>query len=513
MSPDDFLASYTRLMECVRTRIFAEQNSEYLLELATFYGGIRQQNLDGVYFDNEVEQHVADQVQKDIFLQTSTNMSANQGTVLIASELLDFGGHSRVVRNWLKCFQESKDHSLLITRSVTRAFEDFLKANDHSYHVCRSQGIELVREVIKYCEHAQRIVLHIHPDDIIAATAANLLARAGKVVIFFNHADHIFSYGFTSASVVCEVSSYGISVNRRTGRSSKSCFVGIPIDTGLPDKTNGTNDSPAQPSIVLSSGAPYKYRPAEVSFGDFIDKFIVQWPEVTVVLVGPEGNEPWWANHEERWGDKVRFLGSIPHDQFLNVMATVAVYVDSFPISGGTAFPEALLNGKKVAGIQNPIQGYSPVDELRVKTVDELERTVRDLLAGNTIAIEKIEQVRLKAREAHSLDGFRSRVLAGYEGKCEPCPWQNIVNNDMDWLERTWKANAKLKLDLENIRLFRLPISFMFAFLVKRYALQEPPRYRYVAFAVTCLIVRALPAPVRNFLLNRRGNIVKQTFG
>ena len=57
-------------------------------------------------------------------------------------------------------------------------------------------------------------------------------------------------------------------------------------------------------------------------------------------------------------------------------MGKADVYVDSFPITGGTAFPEALLNGKLVAALKNPFQGYSPVDELGSEMC-ELDRTSR----------------------------------------------------------------------------------------------------------------------------------------
>jgi glycosyltransferase involved in cell wall biosynthesis len=502
---DDFLTSYRGLMEWVRSRVLAETDLEDLLHLAVFYGTLRWNNSDGIYHDDEVEQSVAEKILHDDHFQALVISGPNPGcTVLIASELYDAGGHSRIVRHWLKSFQSERDHRLLVTRTVTKRFEDFLKANGHSYAVCRAQGVELVQEIIQHCGDAQRVVLHIHPNDIASATAARYLARAGKEIIFFNHADHAFSYGISSASVVCEVSSYGITLNRKTKRARRSCYLGIPID----GKAVQTNEPSRRSQIVFTCGFPYKYQPTEVSFSDFIDQLLLRKPDVKVVLVGPTGREPWWANRVERWGDSVRFFGELPHAQYIETMASASVCVDSFPISGGTAFPEALLNGKHVAALQNPIQGYTPADELRVDTVEQLVQRVIDLLAADPTATKAVEDARIKAHEAHSLDRFRDRVLAIYEGKCERCPWEHLVKADTYRLETTWKKSKKVN-GIE-ISFFDLPFSFCLAFLARIYGFTEPPHSKVGAFALNLLILRALPTQLRNRLIRAREGSLKR---
>jgi len=494
-------------MEWLRSRILAETNLDHLLNLASFYGGIRAANFDGIYHDDEIEQHVADTILNDDTFQVPVIAGTNQGTVLIASELYDAGGHSRVVLNWLKSFHEEHNHRLLITRSVTKRFEDSLKANGYSYHLCSTQGIELVTEIIKYCEDAQRIVLHIHPDDIISATAAKYLASAGRDIIFYNHADHIFSYGISSASVVCEVSSYGIALNRRTKRARRSCYLGIPIDISSPKKSDEAHESPRQTQVVLTCGASYKYKPSAIFFGDFIDRLLLQRPDLIIVLVGPTGREAWWGNTVKRWGDSVRFLGELPHDQYAEALASAAVYVDSFPIPGGTAFPEALLNGKQVAGLQNPLQGYTPADELRVDNVEGLARRVMDLLGDDTIAKKDMERTKIEATEAHSLNAFRNRVLAIYAGKCDACPWERLVNVDTYWLETKWKASTEIQA--ESTRIFYLPLSFCLIFLARVCRFHKFPRYKFAAFAINRLILRVLPRSLRNHLIRLRETSLK----
>lgn len=492
MTPDEFLRSYTELVGWMRSRILAATNPDNLLDLASFYGEIRQANFDGIYSDDEVENHVAQNVLAACKFEPSAPKSG-PSTILIASELYDAGGHSRVVRNWLKSFRGDGSHSLLVTRWMTKGFKGFLQENGIPYHTCTGRGTGRVREIVNYCASAQRIVLLIHPDDIVSAVGSRHLGKTGRQIIFYNHADHGFSFGLSYSDVVGEISSYGVALNRRTKRAKKSCYLGIPIDVGT-----RSNPSEERGQVVLTCGASYKYRPATRFFGDFIDKLFIEKPEAIVELVGPTGTEPWWKDRIGRWSNRVRFLGELPHAQYMEAMTRAAVYVDSFPIPGGTALPEALLNGKQVVGLQNPLQGYTPADELRVDTIDGLVERVANLLDADAGAKESIKSSRIKAREAHSLSAFRDRVLALYNGKCEACPWQESVSVDTYSLETEWKADRVI-LGLGGPRIFYVPFSFLVTYLSKIYRLHESPRYKFFAFALSRIILRILPAPLRTY--------------
>jgi len=195
----------------MRSRILAETGPNDLLSMVSFYGELRWSNFDGTYSDDEVEEHVTSRVLKDRRFRSPAVKSG-------------------VVRNWLTSFGEEGGHKLLVTRWLAKRFKNFLDANGIVYRLCCAHGVWLVNEIVGYCASAARVILHIHPDDIASLVAAIILARAGKEVIFYNHADHVFSFGNSSANVVAEVSTYGIALNRRTGRAKKSCYLGILID-------------------------------------------------------------------------------------------------------------------------------------------------------------------------------------------------------------------------------------------------------------------------------------------
>lgn len=488
-------------MQWIRSAIFAENDIDDLLNLACFYGIIRSANFDGVYQDCELEQHVANRVSNHALLKSPQLSEQLNGTVLIASELYDSGGHSRVVLNWMRAFQEEGDHRLIITRKVAKGIEASLA--EFSYHLCARKGIEQVNEILMLCADAQRVVLHIHPDDIVSATAAYLLARSGKTILFYNHADHVFTYGMGSAAAVCEVSSYGIALNRRTQRAKRSCYLGIPIKTagvrGFPEP----NRESQRTKIILSCGSSYKFAPAHLWFGDFIDRVLEKVPDAIVILVGPTGKESWWKSGINNWGDRVRFLGVLPHARYLEVMSTADVYIDSFPITGGTAFPEALMNGKNVAGISNAMQGYTPADELRVNSIEALTDTVSDLLNQRALAITQVEHARLAADAIHSFESFKNRLTAIYRDRCEGCPWEQTVPVDTYWIEKEWSRRKEV-FRLDNTLAFELSPGLFWRLLLQTYKLNKRSRSARAIFATNRVLLRALPRPVRNYLIELR---------
>ena len=472
---------------------FNSKDADTALSFARVYGDLRWMNHDGVYQDDEIETLLEQKVlQSDSYLSPGFS-GQNGGTVLIVSELYSSGGHSAVAINWMKVFCDDSDHKLLITRSMTEKIEESLIKSGITYHLCINQGVRLVNEILCHAENAVRIVLHIHPSDIVSVIASKILMRAGKNIIFYNHADHVFAYGISSVNTVCEVSSYGIALNKRTGRFKNSCYLGIPINFREDQQDTPCSENGAHTTTVLSCGDSNKYAPSDVFFGEFIDCLLLEKPNTAVLLVGPTGEESWWGDHVKRWKGKVRFLGRLDHDKYAAIMKMADVYVDSFPITGGTAFPEALINGKLVVGLQNPIQGYSPADELRVETVEQLTARVIKLLARDPECMHQMEMVRRRAKSNHSIELFKKRVTRIYMNNND-ADKLNDVFVDTFWIEKHWLNNQKINLPFWT-SFYSVPLIYRFEFLLKLMHSLKFLRYKSVAKFIVLLIIN----PVRWF--------------
>jgi len=499
-----FRASYRQLIDWARSRVIAEKSVDHLLAMAEFYGSLRWENFNGIYEDSDLQGIVQRKVLQSRYLRLPDLTRKQGGTVLIASALYESGGHSRVVLNLLKAFKEDAQHRLLITRHVASHYRDDLDKHGIVYQLCASRGIELINEILAYCAAADRIVLHIHPDDIIATTAVTILAASGKPIIFYNHADHVFSFGISSATVVCEVSNYGIELSKRTHRVKEYSYLGIPIDILGTTAASNTPTSKKQSQTVLSGGASYKYVPGKTSFSNLVDNVLERRDDVTFLLVGPTGKEPWWTAVRERWGNRIQFLGGLlTYRQYLDTLASSDVYVDSFPITGGTAFPEALLRKKLVTGLSNPIQGYSPADALRVADVQELSEEVIRLLDRDPASMRKVEQVRESAMAAHSMSSFRERVkniYAGIYDKSAP----SEVSIDTHWLERRWENGKSVSLSYSEDLWFRLPLRYCIGFKFKFSRLFGVEGHEDSLNLMRRIVVKPLPGLVRACLRHIR---------
>ena len=494
-----FRTSYRRIIEWITCRLIAESNVNYVLNIAEFYGRMRWTNFDGVYHDSKIEDIVEMRVLESERLDKPPLSNKRSGVVLIVSTLKSTGGHTRVVLNWMKSYKEEGTHRLLIVREMMDSCRESLDHQRIQYHSCANRGIGLINEVVAFCADAERIVLHIDPDDIVSAIAARILRRSGKQVLFYNHADHVFSFGISSATRVCEISKYGIELNRRTERVREYCYLGIPIEF-LQHQANAASPVEAkQEKTILSGGDSYKYKPGASSFPEFMDKVLRQRNDVSFLLVGPTGHEPWWKEVKECWGERIRFLGGmIPHSDYIEMMHGADVYVDSFPITGGTAFPEALLNGKLVAGLNNPIQGYSPADELRVQDVQALTRTVIELLDRDPVCISRLETIREKTATSHSLAEFRRRVENAYAGVyCKSV--DTNVTVDTYWFERAWERDRIVSLPGESIW-FRLPLRFCVPFMLTYYRTSMRVGHKYKGYLMRRILFKHLPVSLRSWI-------------
>ena len=495
--PNTFRGSFEQIIEWMRHQLITETKVNHLLAIAQFYGIFRMLNFDGVYQDNEIEEIVELRVSQSDQLTLPDMSKTNGGTILIVSHLLDFGGHSRVVLNWLAALREESSHRLLITQMVSDNSRSRLESQEINFHLCVNQGVQLVNEITAYCANAERVVLHIDPTDIAATTAVRILAKASKRIIFYNHADHRFSFGISSAHLVCEVSNYGIQLNRRARRIQDSCYLGIPIVFRAQRTGEEMAVANKAEKTVLSAGDSYKYAPGAAFFGTFIDDLLQQRDDVTFLLVGPTGKEPWWIKAKERWCNRIHFLGQLSHSKYLDVMQNADVYVDSFPITGGTAFPEALLNGKRVAGLHSPLEGYSPVDELRARDVPSLTQQVINLLNGDPASIRTIEEIREKAAAIHSIAEFRERVRNVYSG-CYTRNSETKVDVDTYWLERRWAHNAELYLP-GRIMPATVPLKFCMSFKSQANRLLGPFVSKYRGYILLGIIFRLLPPAAREW--------------
>jgi hypothetical protein len=467
---EPFKESYWSLLQWLRSRILSSADVDEAILLASFYGEIKHANYDGIYFDDAIEDHVLGLMPPEFQTQASSASLDCGDVALLASDLLNYGGHTTIALKWLEARPASLTHKLIVTRTVTDRTREFVQSTGTDIFVCDDYSSAGVRTILRQCTSVKIVVLLVHPDDIVATCAARILQSAGRTVVFYNHADHCFSFGIHSSNIVAELGQFGQAISQRSGRARASCWLGIPVSVQALGDTRPRAQELGHEQIVMACGSAGKFRPLDgLFFGDFIDGILAAEPASKVVMIGPNGKEPWWHGCALRWGSRLEFMGHIPHSRYVTELQRATVFVDGFPMGGGTSFIEAVMLGKLCTGLALPLNsGYSHTDALRVATVPALVERVQHLLSGTPALLEHTRAVASLVFSTQGFSAFVERVENVYQGRYEKCtnPFPANAQEEGRWYERTWEAGGRFHIPSGGT-LRKLPYLFRLRLLMK----------------------------------------------
>jgi hypothetical protein len=421
----------------IEQRILACNDADFALRLAQWLARFLTANFCGIYQFKQIEEHIAQKLHDDVpFLGECS------GCVHVASEVYPYGGHSRLMRNLLAANARGERHVVLARPFDTAAAAAILDVPQGSIRSCREisetkRAVELASLLLSY----QSVVLHIHPDDVVTAVAIALAKRSrpSLAIYFVNHSDHTFSAAIGFADFVFEVSGYGWSLRAARGIEYRSTFLGIPL--------NIPQQSERKPIVgqLLTGGSAYKYQPSGArNLPRTLSSLLDRERCATVVAIGPRLRDAWWWPLKARFRSRFVRHARIPHAEYVRRLGDCSVYVDSYPVTGGTGFTEALIAGADVAGISGGPNGYGLADVLRSKNAEAfIDDTVR-LLRRDPLVLVKQAATRERARELHSLDAVHARFMRVIEtGRLVQPPVELLSDSyEFDFREQ-WKKRSR----------------------------------------------------------------------
>lgn len=374
------------------------------------------------------------------------------GTLHLLSEPYRHGGHTRVVRHLLA--HASGDHNVLLTRSEQSAEAhawlgvDATRVRSMKGHAdCDDRTRALAVEIAAYSE----VMLYLHPDDVVGGVAVRLARELNPNmrVGFFNHADHAFSVGIGSADCVFEISTYGWQLRRARGIEGCASFVGIPIAVSRPALESKVADE-GRASVFLA-GTAYKFKPlGDPTLLDALAKLMSSNPGLSVDFAGPGGDEPWWKGLRARFGDRLRFHGLLGHDRYKALLDASAIYVDSYPKTGGTAFPEALMAGARIVGLFGGTWGFSVADALRTQGTDAFVERCEAILRCDASVLNQMEHIRQACEVFHAPAAVWGRISDGLRNRTRLLPPDALAIMPMPPIlaEQEWLSNNALLMRL-----------------------------------------------------------------
>ena len=419
----------------------SSRNLNDALVLLRLYARLNWDNISGHFANEKLEASIYDKW-KESPLNSPQATIPKMDFLHIATQTHAQGGHSRLLWRLSGGLSAYGTQALLLT--------DFRKSNDIPEFPgpitrLKAKPAACAAAIVAASKAAWTILLHIHPDDSAAAFAARVLRAQGKRVLFVNHADHVFNLGPGAADVVLEICMTGWKTTHDRRAARAQSFMGIPItdeDASMPDHT-----APREGPIV-SMGGSGKFRPTPgLSFPDFLMELL---PQVAndVILIGPSHKDDWWKKVTNAYPGRVHLRGLLPPSEVKDILKSASCYVDSFPLDGGTAYPQAAAMGVPCfAPNASDASGVSPSEELRFETVDALQAALTSYLNGGAYPFD-MESVQKRLMRDFSNFAVSERVLSAVRDHLVlPLDYlPPLGRRDSDYNARRWVDQNKVEL-------------------------------------------------------------------
>jgi hypothetical protein len=423
----------------------SQADFQQIMNWGEFYGNLLYTNHCGIYRDDDFEKVLIESYLENCAFPPHN--SPEPGSELhIISEVYSIGGHTRLLE---KTLASRPIGDVLVSRPGTEETRR-LKLPKHSkLHSCES-GFEF-EDILTLALRYQTIFLHVHPDDLKAVVAVGVARKLqGVKVILVNHADHVFSFGFFSSDTVAECSLYGMDVSKRK-RDLETSFLGIPL--GLKSIPVIKGKSPSSDQVHLfSGGASLKYKPSgKLSFPALAIKILRHCPNTCLTVVGPKlTKDRWWWKAKLLFGKRLNLVQKLPYDQYIQLVAQADLYIDSLPMTGGTALPEMRTKGVAVTGVICGSSGYTPADSTKYEGIDSLVRAIYEFInSQNSDLLARNNHPDLKPQTlyVHGQEAFAKRLETLVNDHALEPSYTPGKSYDIDFYHRQWIKNGTIKIN------------------------------------------------------------------
>ena len=408
-----------------------------LFNLAEHYGKFHWLNTTSRWACPEVERHVFHKVSSAI---TTNGKTVTKGAIThVLSEGYDVGGHTPLCVNLAKEQAQRGEHvQLAITRNVTPNVASDIKQSGIATHICSGSHLEKLNSLANLFLQSKAVVLHIHPDDIVACCAAIFAEREGIPCLFVNHADIHFSYGPSQCSTVLEISA-GSWLSTQAFRHPKSqSFLGIPC-TDLNVSNEPTEDKVTGNYFITVGGAHKYHLDNSTIFVDFVEELCGKLDE-KLKIIGV-GNATPFSKLSDKAKRNLEILGTQTRDATIRQMRNAKAYIDSFPEGGGTSVTNAMLLCLPIFGCKAK-GGMFGDDYLSASTTELIDRIQHFRKDGPNI--KKLQERAEFIRKTFSLKTCADRLESTIAGGRLQVPFDFQADEiDLTFYQKQWLSSER----------------------------------------------------------------------
>ncbi len=435
---------------------------------------IAQLSNPGFFYSQEMEELLADIGRSNLAsAPRPPEKSGNFKRFLhVLTRVYERGGHTRVVASWIDAcvqFAPGEHHSVLISK------QDELSVPTWLTDATRKSGGELIElsMELSWLERAAEmrsrslefdaIILHIHPNDPVPNIA---FYDRSIPVLFFDHADHLFSLGVDLAAVIADLRSVGHDLSMRfRSPAARKLILPLPLTDRGPASAGKIEARrklglPVEGLLALTIGEPYKFAEGfGYSFPEVMQSICNGDSRVCIAAIGISESGP-FPELKRLTSGQFMPVGFIKDREILELYYCAAdVYLDSFPCTSVTAVLDAALRGLPVQTFQIPWQRMMWCDDPGIDSLATRATTQDEYVAG---ALELLNLPEDKRSELGAR--FRAAVLREHCGASWKGRWLDpaidalrLPRNDtahlsapeypgerestLLWLDRTWTGN------------------------------------------------------------------------
>lgn len=418
--------SYMNFNEKISRLIKSITDIDSKIELCRYYGFVNAYYHQGVYSDAELELELINEIYKREFFEFVEAVKPVNKRLHVISVAYDFGGHTRLCERLAS--MENCISDLIYTgfAKVTDSAE--LRISKFFNKVIRIESEsnlnlikKLVIELIKY----KQIVLHIHPEDINAVVACAIAKKLANIRVFMvNHSDHTFIFGDTVIDYKLQLSGRGKSIS---DSQTSSEFKGIESFIGIPLHINNIRDVDNNFHHFIMAGSSWKMKPNKYhSAPKVVDSILSKNPSFKFTVIGVNiFLDYWWWFCKLKNFTRVFLYSKMSIEDYKQTIKSADACIDTVPISGGTAFVEMYLNGLHPLGIHSGVSGYTPLEAIKVNSIESILNT--------QFSDDISEDIKEKIKYIHDFSNVKDRYLRVLEGELTEFPkYLSDYPNDLE---------------------------------------------------------------------------------